>query len=84
MINDIRNLQFATILTEMANHELSDKMKEELEIIKLTIMTIGRENTVREGDNSDNFTNEMGALSLLMMAAHWMVETDLLAIEGGE
>ncbi len=83
MFYDMRNYQFATILTELSNHEMTPKMKDELEIVKLTVMNIGRENSLREGDDPSFFTENMGALSLLMMAAQWMIETDLLTLDEG-
>jgi len=81
MFYDMRNIQFATILTELSNHEMTSKMKDELEIVKLTVMNIGRQNSFDQGDDPNLFTENMGALSLLMMAAHWMIETDLLSLD---
>lgn len=81
MFYDMRNIQFATILTELSNHEMTSKMKDELEIVKLTVMNIGRQNSLDQGDDPNLFTDNMGALSLLMMAAHWMIETDLLSLD---
>jgi hypothetical protein len=81
MFYDMRNIQFATILTELSNHEMTSKMKDELEIVKLTVMNIGRQNSLDQGDDPNLFTDSMGALSLLMMAAHWMIETDLLSLD---
>ena len=72
---DPRNLQFATLLTELSDHAMTEKMHQEFEVIKLTIMSIGRENTIQQGDNPDLFTDNMGALTLLMMATQWAVET---------
>ena len=84
MFYDTRNYQFATILTEMSKHEMTPQMKEEFAIIKLTIMNIGQANTAQQGDNPKQFGESEGALSLLMMAAQWMIETDLLILDGGE
>jgi hypothetical protein len=84
MFYDSRNFQFATILTELSNHQMTPKMKDELEIVKLTVMNIGRENSLKQGDDPSFFTENMGALSLLMMAAQWMIQTDLLTLDGGE
>ena len=78
---DPRNLQFATILTQLAEHQLTPKMQQEFEIVRLTIMNIGRENTLQQGDNPDEFTERMGALTLLMMATQWITQTDLLTME---
>ena len=72
---DPRNLQFATLLTELSDHEMTKKMHQEFEVIKLTIMSIGRENTIQQGDDPDLFTDRMGALTLLMMASQWAIET---------
>jgi hypothetical protein len=83
MFYDMRNYQFASILTELSNHEMTPKMKDELEIVKLTVMNIGRENSLREGDDPSFFTENMGALSLLMMATQWMIQTDLLTLDEG-
>lgn len=81
MFYDTRNFQFASILTELSNHEMTSKMKDELEIVKLTVMNIGRQNSLDQGDDPSLFTDSMGALSLLMMATHWMIETDLLSLD---
>ena len=78
---DPRNLQFAMVLTELSGTELTPQMQKEFEIVKLTIMNIGRENTVQQGDDPDHFTDGMGALTLLMMATKWMMQTDLLTME---
>ena len=59
-------------------------MEEEFAIIKLTIMNIGQANTAQQGDNPEQFGESEGALSLLMMAAQWMIETDLLTLNGSE
>jgi hypothetical protein len=78
---DPRNLQFATILTQLADHRLTPQMQQEFEIVRLTIMNIGRENSLQQGENPDEFTEGMGALTLLMMATQWMTQTDLLTME---
>ena len=78
---DPRNLQFAMVLTELSGTELTPQMQKEFEIVKLTIMNIGRENTVQQGDDPNQFSDGMGALTLLLMATKWMIQTDLLTME---
>jgi hypothetical protein len=77
---DTRNIQFATILTELSDHQLTHKMSQEYDIVKLTIMNIGRENTLAQGDDPDTFTQQMGALTLLMMASKWAIEAGLVEL----
>ena len=80
----MRNYQFASMLTEISNHKMTPQAEQDLEIIKLTMMTIGREAAEKTGDSADSFTDQEGALALLVMAINWMMKTDLLVLEGGE
>jgi hypothetical protein len=80
----IRNYQFATMLTEISKHKMTPQAERDLEIIKMTMMTIGREAATNVGDDPDSFSDGEGALALLVMSIHWMLKTDLLVLEGGE
>ena len=78
---DIRNFQFATILTSLVDVQLTHRQLQEYEIIKMTIMNIGEEATKNDGDDPKMFTQEMGALTLLLMASKWVSDTDLMVVE---
>ena len=80
----MRNYQFAAMLTEISNHKMTPAAERDLEVIKLTMMTIGRETAEKQGDNPNSFSDREGALALLIMAIQWMMKTDLLTLEGGE
>jgi hypothetical protein len=80
----MRNYQFASMLTEISNHKLTPETEKDLEIIKMTMMTLGRDAAEKIGDNPNSFTDQEGALALLIISIHWMMKTDLLSLEGGE
>jgi hypothetical protein len=80
----MRNYQFAAMLTEISNHQMTSEAKKDLEIMKLTMMTMIRDAAEKSGENPNSCKDAEGALALLIMSIHWMLETDLLSLEGGE
>ena len=80
----LRNYQFASMLTEISKHKMTPQAERDLEVIKMTMMEIGREAAAKVGDDPNSFSDGEGAMALLVMSIHWMLKTDLLVLEGGD